>query len=247
MSNRNFDIHSSKTNNSLIKRHPIITNMLIIVAITVIGLCIAYLSLAVFTKHGSYDTVPSVENLSYTQAIDKLHDYGFRTEIRDSVFRDDVRPGFVVEQFPKSGAIVKPGRKIFLYINSVHPKEVVIDEDGNASDDALRSFSLRQGIARLEELGFKNIKIVKVLGDNDCIVKVTANGNTVKKTQKIPVNASIVVMVYDGRLNALRDSLENEEYSLQNAYNLNYDENQIESDEFDNNASEDSDISYIGE
>ncbi|MDE6795562.1 MAG: hypothetical protein K2J63_09710, partial [Muribaculaceae bacterium] len=73
-------------------------------------------------------------------------------------------------------------------------------------------FSFRQGMARLEELGFKNVRVVKVLGDNDCIVKITANGRVVKKTQKVPVNAKIVVEVYDGRLGELRDSLQNEEY-----------------------------------
>ena len=107
---------------------------------------------------------------------------------------------------------MKPGRKIFLYINAVHPKEVVIDDDNNPREDALKSFSFRQGMARLEELGFKNIRVVKVLGDNDCIVKVTANGKVVKKTEKVPVTARLVVEVYDGRLGELRDSLQLEEY-----------------------------------
>ncbi|MDE6670005.1 MAG: hypothetical protein K2K26_10095, partial [Muribaculaceae bacterium] len=38
------------------------------------------------------------------------------------------------------------------------------------------------------------------------------NGRTVKKTEKVPVNAAIVVEVYDGRLGALRDSLQTAEY-----------------------------------
>ena len=166
----------------------------------------------IFTKHGESDVVPGVENLSYTEAINVLHSKGFRVDIRDSLYKENVRPGFVIEQFPKSGAKVKPGRKIFLYINAVHPKEVVIDDDNNPREDALKSFSFRQGMARLEELGFKNIRVVKVLGDNDCIVKITANGRVVKKTEKVPVNARIVVEVYDGRLGELRDSLQNEEY-----------------------------------
>ena len=39
------------------------------------------------------------------------------------LYRDDIKPGHVIEQFPKAKSIVKPGRKIFLYINAVHPKE----------------------------------------------------------------------------------------------------------------------------
>lgn len=193
-------------------RHPILANVLVIFIIALLGIWIVYISLQLFTKHGESDIVPKVENMSYTQAINVLHQHGFRVDIRDSLYKDDVKPGYVIEQFPKSGASVKPGRKIFLYINAVHPKEVVIDDDNNPREDALKSFSFRQGMARLEELGFKNIRVVKVLGDNDCIVKITANGRVVKKTQRVPLNAKLVVEVYDGRLGDLRDSLQNEEY-----------------------------------
>lgn len=197
---------------NLAARHPVIANLLIILVVAVLGIVIVYFSIAIFTKHGESNVVPKIENISYTEAIKILHDKGFRVDIRDSLFRDDVKPGYVIEQFPKGNSVVKPGRKIFLYINAVHPKEVVIDNDNNPREDALRSFSFRQGMAKLEELGFKNIRVVRVLGDNDCIVKILANGKVVKKMQKVPVNAQIVVEVYDGRLGDLRDSLQNAEY-----------------------------------
>ncbi len=204
--------NGKKAGEGFIARHPVLANILVIILVAFLGIWIVFLSLQIFTKHGESDVVPGVENLSYTEAINVLHSKGFRVDIRDSLYKENVRPGFVIEQFPKSGANVKPGRKIFLYINAVHPKEVVIDDDNNPREDALKSFSFRQGMARLEELGFKNIRVVKVLGDNDCIVKITANGRVVKKTEKVPVNARIVVEVYDGRLGELRDSLQNEEY-----------------------------------
>lgn len=202
---------SQEPNGSFAQKHPVIINLLIILAVAALGICIIYFSIAIFTKHGKSDKVPGVENMSYTQAINILSEHGFRVDIRDSLYKDDVRPGYVIEQFPKANSIVKPGRKIFLYINAVHPKEVVIDDDNHPMDDALRSFSFRSGMARLQELGFKNIKVIKVLGDNDCIIKILANGHTVKKMQKVPVNAQIVIQVSDGRLDALRDSLQNEE------------------------------------
>ncbi|MDE6811656.1 MAG: PASTA domain-containing protein [Muribaculaceae bacterium] len=199
------------TPKTLAQRHPVILNLLIIVTVAVIGLFIVYLSIAIFTKHGQSDTVPGVENMTYTRAIEVLHEHGFKVDIRDSLYKDDVKPGYVIEQFPKAGSTVKPGRKIFLYINAVHPKEVVIDDDNHPMEDALKSFSPRSGLARLQELGFKNIRVVKILGDNDCIVKILANGVPVKKMQKVPVNAAIVVQVYDGRMAEIRDSLQNEE------------------------------------
>lgn len=188
-------------------KHPIISNLVIIILVAVIGLWIAYISIALFTKHGEDDVVPRVENMSYTQAVNMLHEAGFNVDIRDSLYQDNVKPGYVIEQFPKANSIVKPGRKIFLYINAVNPKEVVIDDTHNAAEYALRGTSYRQGLARLEELGFKNIKVVSVLGDNDRIVKVTANGRTVHNMERVPVNSRIVIEVSDGRLSALRDSL----------------------------------------
>lgn len=204
---RNEEDHSYSWGSRFVDRHPIAANIVIICIITLLGIYAAYLSTAIFTKHGSTVRVPGVENMSYTAAIKKLHDAGLRVDIRDSLFREDIRPGFVIEQFPKSKSIVKPGRKIFLYINAVHPKEVIIDDDNHPNEYAMKGESFRSAQARLEEMGFKNIRMVKVLGTWDRVVKVLANGRPVRKMQKIPVNASIVIEVADGRLNDLTDSL----------------------------------------
>lgn len=193
-----------------IKRHPVLTNLIIIILVGLAGLGIIYLSFAIFTRHGESSVVPGVEKMSYTQAIEILHSKGFKVDIRDSLYKEDEKPGYVIEQFPKSNSVVKPGRKIFLYINAVHPKEVVIDEDNNPREDALKSTSFRQGKARLEELGFKNIRVIKILGENDCISKIYADGKVVKKMQKVPVNAHIVMEVFDGNLEAVRDSLQSD-------------------------------------
>lgn len=193
-----------------IKRHPVLTNLIIIILVGIAGLGIIYLSFAIFTRHGESSVVPGVEKMSYTQAIEILHSKGFKVDIRDSLYKEDEKPGYVIEQFPKSNSVVKPGRKIFLYINAVHPKEVVIDEDNNPREDALKSTSFRQGKARLEELGFKNIRVIKILGENDCISKIYADGKVVKKMQKVPVNARIVMEVFDGNLVAVRDSIQSD-------------------------------------
>ena len=42
-------------------------------------------------------------------------------------------------------------------------------------------------------------------------MKVLANGRPVRKMQRVTVNSNIVLEVSDGRLNDLKDSLQNEE------------------------------------
>ena len=192
-------------------RHPILFNIVIIIVIAVTGLYMVFLALALFTKHGESDKVPNVENMTYTRALELLHDEGFRVDIRDSVYRDDVKPGLVIEQFPKANSMVKPGRKIFLYINAVHPKEGILDDVNHPTEFAMKGISYRTALAKFEELGFKNVRVVRVLGATDRVVKVLANGCPVRKMQKVPVNAAIVLEVADGRLADLRDSLQNEE------------------------------------
>lgn len=207
---------SEKTGGALIARHPVLFNIVVICIIAFIGLYMVFLALSIFTKHGESDQVPSVENMTYTKALELLHENGFRVDIRDSVYRDDVKPGLVIEQFPKANSMVKPGRKIFLYINAVHPKEVVLDDVNHPNEYAMKGVSYRTALAKFEELGFKNVRVVRVLGATDRVVKVLANGRPVRKMQKVPVNAKIVLEVADGRLADLRDSLQNEE--LKNAY-----------------------------
>ena len=194
-----------------LKSHPVLANIIIIFLVALLGIIIVFLWLNIFTKHGEWEPVPEVENMSYTNAIKLLHDHGFRTDIRDSVYNEEISPGFVVEQFPKPGSKVKPGRKIFLYINAVHPRELIIDAE-NTPGEALKGYSLRQGLAKLEELGFKRINIVKIPGDNDRIIRLLANGKPVLKMQKVPVSSLITVEVHDGQLNQVADSLQNQEY-----------------------------------
>lgn len=196
----------------LVTNHPVLANFIIILLVGFIGIWIAYLALNLFTNHGASDEVPSVENMSYTQAIETLHAAHFRVDIRDSLYNEEYKPGFVIEQFPKAGARVKPGRRIFLYINAVHPREVIIDGDNRPAEDALSGYSYRQGKAQLEELGFKNVQTVWVSGETDRVINLTLNGRPVKKMQKVPLNANLVLRVYDGKLKEQADSIQTEEY-----------------------------------
>lgn len=207
--------HSYSWSSRFIDRHPVAANIVIICIISILGIYAAYLATAIFTKHGQSKKLPGVENMSYTEAVNLLHSKGFKVDIRDSLYREDVKPGFVIEQFPKANSIVKPGRKIFLYINAVHPKEVMLDDDNHPNEYALKGQSYRSAMAKLEELGFKNVRVVKVLGTTDRVVKVIANGRPVRKMQKIPVNSTIVLEISDGRLSDIQDSLQNAEL-LQN-------------------------------
>ena len=195
---------------SLLRKYPILVNLVIIILVAILGILIANFSLAIFTKHGEYSVVPSVEKMSYSSAIDQLHAEGFMVEISDSVFRDDLRPGYVLEQNPTANSKVKPGRTVYLVINAVNAKQVAINN--------IEGISLRQGKAMLQGLGFKdkNIKVVYRLGKHENLIQsVRVDGKKLRPGQRVPVSSVIVLEVSDGRVGQLTDSLLNVEFGVE--------------------------------
>lgn len=195
---------------SLLRKYPILVNLVIIILVAILGILIANFSLAIFTKHGEYSVVPFVEKMSYSSAIDQLHAEGFKVEISDSVFRDDLRPGYVLEQNPTANSKVKPGRTVYLVINAVNAKQVAINN--------IEGISLRQGKAMLQGLGFKdkNIKVVYRLGKHENLIQsVRVDGKKLRPGQRVPVSSVIVLEVSDGRVGQLTDSLLNVEFGVE--------------------------------
>lgn len=76
-----------------ISRHPVLANVIIIILVALAGIGIVYFSFAIFTHHGESKKVPGVERMSYTQAIEILHSNGFKVDIRDSLYKEDEKPG----------------------------------------------------------------------------------------------------------------------------------------------------------
>lgn len=191
----------SKIKSRIMSNYPIICNLIIIIIVAVIGIWIAYLSLTIFTKHYEYSVVPDVEKMKYSDAVSLLHKDGFKVEISDSLYRDDIDPGYVVEQNPEATAKVKPGRVVYLIINAVSPKQVSVAD--------LKGISIRQGKSVLESLGFKDILIKYKDGRNkDLIQRVLVNGKPLLGgSEKVKINSKIVLEVSNGRLDEIMDSL----------------------------------------
>ncbi len=219
---------------SLMRKYPILVNLVIIIIVALIGIMIANISLAIFTKHGEYSVVPNVEKISYTAAMEKLHEASFKTEISDSVFRDDIEPGYVLEQTPAPNSKVKPGRTVYLIINAVNPKQVAVNN--------IEGISLRQGKALLQGLGFKekNIKVVYRLGKYENLIQsVRVGGKKLRPGQRVPINSTIVLEVSDGKVDRLTDSLLNVEYGME------YDDSYSESYSSESEASVESEAQSI--
>lgn len=182
------------------KKHPVLVNAIYIIAV---GLVLVYVSLSlidVFTEHGKYKIVPDVENMPLRKAITMIEKDGFRWEISDSVYNDNVKPGEVVEQTPKENSRVKSNRIIYIVINAMQPRTVAFPD--------IKDISVRQGQAILEGLGFKNIKIETVSSPyKGLVIYAKMNGSLLSAGDKLPVSSAITLVIGDGMEPSLLDSL----------------------------------------
>ncbi|HLA64783.1 MAG TPA: PASTA domain-containing protein, partial [Rhodothermales bacterium] len=94
----------------------------------------------IWTRHGDSIRVPEVRQMSADAAEDVLRDAGLDGELREQPFNPNLPPDIVVDQTPLPDAEVKPGRRVYYYVNA-RPREMV-----QVPDIASRS----EGVARAD-------------------------------------------------------------------------------------------------
>lgn len=70
------------------------------------------------TNHGESITVPRLKDMKLDDLEDYLDDRNLRMEVSDCVFVAGADPLIVISHFPKEGANVKEGRKIYITITA---------------------------------------------------------------------------------------------------------------------------------
>ena len=81
-------------------------------------LLIAMLFTSWYTRHGESIKVPKIEGMPAENAAELLDENDLEMVIVDSVFKEDVKPNTVVEQDPQPDMNVKPGRIIYVTVNT---------------------------------------------------------------------------------------------------------------------------------
>jgi beta-lactam-binding protein with PASTA domain len=123
----------------------IVRNLLLAVILVVGLLLVAQLSLSVITRHNQTVTVPDFTNMTVGEAHESARDGHVNVKVTDSVFVRRLPAGVVYRQSPKAGSTVKKGRSIFLTINSIVPRKVVMPN--------LIGYSLNEARAELNNRG----------------------------------------------------------------------------------------------
>jgi beta-lactam-binding protein with PASTA domain len=133
--------------------------------VIVLGILTAW-GLGLITRHGQVVKTPDFANLTVPQAQELASRSQVSVKVVDSVFVRRLAGGVVYRQQPKAGATVKKGRSIFLTINSVVPRKVVMPNLFGYSVTEARSELRNRGL-NLGRLNYiKDIATNNVLGQS---------------------------------------------------------------------------------
>lgn len=191
------------------RRNGCVTLLINLAAMALIASVLGWIALAwldVWTGHGKTEIVPDVKGMQYDRAVDRLGENGLVVELSDSVYDAKALPGAVVDQNPKQGAKVKPGRTIYLVINAFSPRMVTVP--------ALTEISARQARSILEGLGVRQIVERKVVSEyKDLVIGASYRNHRLTAGARIPVNAVVVLEVGEG-WPELNDSLPMDDKNL---------------------------------
>lgn len=171
------------------KRLLIHIGAIMVVALIICWICMAWLGS--WTRHGEVTVVPAVKSLSYEEAQTRLAAAGLKVELLDSVYETTTAPGVVLNQNPREGATVKPGRTVYVTVNAFSPRMVVIP--------SLADNSVRQARTTLNGLGITNISERRVPSEfQDLVLGVIYKGTRLSPGARVPVTANITLEIGQG-------------------------------------------------
>ena len=151
-----------------------IVRNLVWAVLMIIGLLVvAHLGLGLITRHNRTVTVPDFTNMTVAEAQSVARDSHVGVKVTDSVFIRRLGAGVIYRQAPKAGATVKKGRSIFLTINSIVPKKVVMPN--------LVGYSLSEARSELNNRGLVlgKLNYTQDIATNN-VLKQSVRGRTVR-------------------------------------------------------------------
>lgn len=174
-----------------IMKNIIVKNILLAIFILFILIVCSLLWLKSYTRHNQVVSVPNVKGLSVREAAPYLQKAKLRFDVIDSVYRKDAKPGTIVDIVPPANSKVKETRIVFLTVNAVSTRTLVVPE--------VQDISQRQAVAMLRSVGFENIDIEYIDSSyKDLVLGLKYNGRDVKPGERIPVSGRLILVVSSG-------------------------------------------------
>jgi len=169
-------------------------NLSIAVALGIGAMVGLFFWMDAYTEHDISVRVPDLSGVELESIAMVADSAEVDFEIIDSIYSDEFPRGTVADQEPVPGYMVKRGRKIYLTVNAVLPKQVVLPD--------VRNLSLRQARSILETVGLRlgNLEYVPDIAKN-AVLDQKINGVSVKKGETFFEGAVVDLVLGDGLSN----------------------------------------------
>jgi beta-lactam-binding protein with PASTA domain len=173
------------------KKHLIIANFLLAVAIVCVLMCALMVGLNACTHHGKEVTIPDVRGFHLEEAATYIKIRTLKYEVTESLFVKGTEPGTILETVPSIGSSVKEGRTIYLKVSSYIAKLFTVPD--------VMDMSQRQAVSLLSSTGFENVTIKSVPGKyRDLVVGLESKGRTLTVGDKIQASTRLTLLVCSG-------------------------------------------------
>lgn len=135
-----------------LRANRLLWNLFLIVVIMLAMAIAAHILMQLATRHGARRTVPDFAGIALADAEKLAAKHDLDLHINDSLFVPAYVGGIVLDQLPEKGVEVKPGRTVYITINSFRQKMVPVPFVANRS--------LRQAKNMLEIAGLEIKELV---------------------------------------------------------------------------------------
>lgn len=172
--------------------HPFLKHLFIIVCVLlVLGVATHLLLLLLGTRHSAHRTVPDLTGIPLEEALGEARRQGLEIIVNDSLYVPAYDGGVVLDQLPEKGVGVKPGRTVYVTINSYRQKMVTVPY--------VAGRSLRQAKNMLEVagLGIEQIVYRPDLATN-YVLEEYADGKRISEKSRVQLEAGSGVTLYVG-------------------------------------------------
>lgn len=135
-----------------LRQRRLLWNLLLIATVMLALAVAAHLVMQAGTRHGARRTVPDFAGIRLDEAQRLADKHDLKIHVNDSLFVPAYEGGIVLDQLPEGGVEVKPGRTVYVTINSFREKMVPVPY--------VAGRSLRQAKNMLEIAGLEIEKLV---------------------------------------------------------------------------------------
>lgn len=176
---------------SQLRDNRLLRTLLLIAAVLLALAIAAHFVMQIGTRHGARRTVPDFSGIPLSDARSLARKHDLRLQVNDSLFVPAYEGGIVLDQLPEGGVEVKPGRTVYVTINSFRQKMVPVPY--------VAGRSLRQAKNMLEIAG---LEIEQLIYRSDMathyVLEEFCGGKPVTPTTRMEAEAGSGVTLYVG-------------------------------------------------